>query len=268
MRTQFFFVGLLSVFAGGLVGTAGCDDITAGQSSDTAAPPQLVHVHGSGRTLSAWPSRTVPRRSTFSTTTGRTPSPRASPATSINPCINEFLVDQVAPDVSLPAVGHLQRPAQDPGDRRAGSAIGRSRRRAPMTCATRAAASRSASCSTRCSTRASRRSRWTRPRPRARPTSLRPQRGHRRARRPGRHAGPERRSTSTTAARRVYSSDLELVPLGPAIVIKPKASLDAASTYTVKILNPGADQGSPGQRGRSASVAARSAPRSRSRPRT
>src|SRR5207248_1225387 len=37
-----------------------------------------------------------------------------------------------------------------------------------------------------------------------------------------------------------YSADLELVPLGPAIVIKPKATLDAATKYTVKILNPGA----------------------------
>jgi len=37
-----------------------------------------------------------------------------------------------------------------------------------------------------------------------------------------------------------FSADLELVPLGPAIVIKPKSSLDAASKYTVKFLNPGA----------------------------
>ena len=44
MRTQFFFVGLLSAVAGGLVGTAGCDNITAGQSADTSAPPQLVHA--------------------------------------------------------------------------------------------------------------------------------------------------------------------------------------------------------------------------------
>jgi hypothetical protein len=37
-----------------------------------------------------------------------------------------------------------------------------------------------------------------------------------------------------------FSADLELVPLGPAIVIKPTVSLDAATKYTVKILNPGA----------------------------
>jgi hypothetical protein len=37
-----------------------------------------------------------------------------------------------------------------------------------------------------------------------------------------------------------FSSDLELVPLGPALVIKPKVSLDAKTTYTVKIGNPGA----------------------------
>jgi hypothetical protein len=34
-----------------------------------------------------------------------------------------------------------------------------------------------------------------------------------------------------------FSSDLELVPLGPALVIKPKVSLDAHTTYTVKIVN-------------------------------
>jgi hypothetical protein len=36
-----------------------------------------------------------------------------------------------------------------------------------------------------------------------------------------------------------FSSDLELVPLGPALVIKPTDSLLAATTYTVKILKPG-----------------------------
>jgi hypothetical protein len=37
-----------------------------------------------------------------------------------------------------------------------------------------------------------------------------------------------------------YSADLELVPLGPAIVIKPKSSLLAHTKYTIKILNAGA----------------------------
>ncbi|HEY2749283.1 MAG TPA: hypothetical protein VGL86_31915 [Polyangia bacterium] len=36
-----------------------------------------------------------------------------------------------------------------------------------------------------------------------------------------------------------YSADLELVPLGPAIVIKPKTYLDPHTTYTVKIGKPG-----------------------------
>jgi hypothetical protein len=44
MRTQ-FYVGLLSMLAGGLLGgAAGCSDITAGQPSDPAGPPELVHV--------------------------------------------------------------------------------------------------------------------------------------------------------------------------------------------------------------------------------
>jgi len=37
-----------------------------------------------------------------------------------------------------------------------------------------------------------------------------------------------------------FSADLELVPLGPAIVIKPKGSLDAATKYTIKFTNAGA----------------------------
>src|SRR6202012_6035221 len=36
-----------------------------------------------------------------------------------------------------------------------------------------------------------------------------------------------------------YSADLELVPIGPAIVIKPTQILDPHMTYTVKIGNPG-----------------------------
>lgn len=43
MRTQFLMVGLLSV-AGGLVGTVGCDDNHSGQPSDPSGPPQIVHV--------------------------------------------------------------------------------------------------------------------------------------------------------------------------------------------------------------------------------
>jgi hypothetical protein len=37
----------------------------------------------------------------------------------------------------------------------------------------------------------------------------------------------------------LFSADLELIPLGPAIVIKPSVVLDVATTYTIKILNPG-----------------------------
>ena len=34
-----------------------------------------------------------------------------------------------------------------------------------------------------------------------------------------------------------YSADLELVPLGPALVVKPRAPLAAATTYTIRILD-------------------------------
>jgi hypothetical protein len=44
MRTQFLYVGLLSMMAGGFVGAAGCSDITAGQPTDPTTPPMLVHI--------------------------------------------------------------------------------------------------------------------------------------------------------------------------------------------------------------------------------
>ena len=148
MRTQFFFVGLLSGVAGVLVGTAGCDNITAGQSADTSAPPQLVHVMIQDARYFVWRSRTAARRSTSSTTTPtractiharqcrrrrRIPAARhlhqrvpRRPARSRRP---------------LPRRGRLQRPAQDPGDGRAGSASADAPRRRDPTCAIRAAAS-------------------------------------------------------------------------------------------------------------------------------
>src|SRR5437762_270326 len=42
MRTQFLYVGLLGMLAGGL--SAGCDDIHAGQASDPSGPVKLVRI--------------------------------------------------------------------------------------------------------------------------------------------------------------------------------------------------------------------------------
>jgi hypothetical protein len=109
MRTQFFFVGLLSGVAGMLVGTAGCDNVTAGQSADTSAPPQLVHVLvQDARYLIRWPNRgsaidLLDNNNTRSCTIsckGNCPGDANNPAPAqLDTCINEFLVDQLAPDV-------------------------------------------------------------------------------------------------------------------------------------------------------------------------
>src|SRR5207245_5616612 len=42
MRTQFLYVGLLGMLAGGL--SVGCDDIHAGQASDPSGPVKLVRI--------------------------------------------------------------------------------------------------------------------------------------------------------------------------------------------------------------------------------
>lgn len=109
MRTQFLVVGLLSGIAGVLVG-AGCDNITAGQSTESTAPPQLVHAFiQDARWLVAYPNRgsaldlldnNTPR-SCFISCTGDCPMDPVSMSTpdQLDTCINEFLVDQVAPDV-------------------------------------------------------------------------------------------------------------------------------------------------------------------------
>ena len=125
MRTQFFFVGLLSVFAGALVGTAGCDNVTAGQSSDSNAPPQLVHAFvQDARYLLAFPNRgsaldildNNPTRSCTISCKGNCP---ADPTTKMAPkqldtCINEFLVDQLAPDVHCLDTGFCADPIKIP----------------------------------------------------------------------------------------------------------------------------------------------------------
>ena len=108
MRTQFFFVGLLSAFAGGLVGTAGCDNITAGQSTDSKSPPQLVHaLVQDARYFLAWPNR-------GSSLDILDNYQAASCTKAVDTCINDFLVDQVAPDVSCTDAGVCGDPFKIP----------------------------------------------------------------------------------------------------------------------------------------------------------
>jgi len=238
MRTQFFYVGLLGAIAGGLVGTAGCDDITAGQSADSSAPPQLVHVMiQDARYLFGFPNRAsaLDILDNNNTRTCQITDAQAG----LDTCINEFLVDQVAPDVAcqestgtckdplkIPATGvpvplscvlvGIQAPDnRDPGggiqvrlvfDKVLDSAlemVTMDPTKAPGTTNTYVLE-------------------------------------------PGLIELDDQ--DGNVVASKMYldnggspefSSDLELVPLGPALVIKPTDSLLAATTYTVKILKPG-----------------------------
>jgi hypothetical protein len=96
MRTQFLYAGLLSAVAGALVGTAGCDNITAGQPTDSSAAPRLVHVMiQDARYRFNFPNRAhvvdlIPAQT----------QQACSDVNPINPCLFSFLEDQVAPVLS------------------------------------------------------------------------------------------------------------------------------------------------------------------------
>lgn len=240
MRTQFFLVGLLSGVAGVLVG-AGCDNVTAGQTSDTSAPPQLVHAFiQDARYILAFPNRASALDILDNNATRSCQIIQAATAKdpALDTCINEFLVDQVAPDVHCLASGSCNDPIKipstgvpvplglnilgikpdmrDPGgglairlvfDKVLDNSI-----ETVMMDPTKA--------------------------PGATDTYV---------------IMPGLVELDDGAGMPVpsviyldnggspqFSADLELVPLGPAIVIKPKTTLDAATKYTVKILNAGA----------------------------
>ncbi len=232
MRTQFLFVGLLSAVAGMLVGTAGCDDVTAGQSSDPAGPPKLVHaLVQDARYLLQFPNR----GSSLDILDNNTPfacDPNG------DTCINQFLVDQLAPDVSCQSNGFCNDPFKIPSTGvpvplSADLLTGADDMRDPgggiqIRLVFSKVLDNSIETVTMDPTKA-----------------------------------PGTTNTYTLTPGLVelddqsgmpvpsefyydnggspdYSADLELVPLGPAIVIKPKQSLDAATTYTVKILKPAA----------------------------
>ncbi len=102
MRTQFLYVGLLSIMAGGLVGTAGCDDITAGQPSDPSGPPTLVHLFiQDARSLGG----TFPNRSSVvdlvdTSAPGTGLQTACSTTDPVIPCVEQFTINFNAPDVS------------------------------------------------------------------------------------------------------------------------------------------------------------------------
>lgn len=247
MRTQFFFVGLLSGVAG-LLAVAGCDDVTLGHSSDSSAPPQLAHVLvQDARYLVQWPNRgsavdLLDNNATRSCTIeckGNCPGDKNNPAPpQLDTCINEFLVDQIAPDVhcldtgvcndpfKVPTTGipiplsadllvGVDNPA-DPGggiqvrlvfDKVLDSSIETVKMdttKAPGSTDTYVFQTGL--------------------------LELDDEAGK----------AVDSYIYMDNGGSPQYSADLELVPLGPAVIIKPKAPLSPATTYTVKILKPDA----------------------------
>ena len=249
MRTQFFFVGLLSVVAGALVGTAGCDNVTAGQPSDSKAPPQLVHIFvQDARYLLAYPNRgsaldILDNNTTRPCTISCKGNCPADPTTKMAPaqldtCINEFLVDQLAPDVHCLDTGVCNDPIKIPpsGVPVPGPmellGIPMDNRDPGGGMAIRLVFDKVLDNSIESITPSG---------------SMTPGATNKYAIVPGiveldDEAGKPVDSYMyyDNGGSFEFSADVELVPLGPAIVIKPKAPLDAATTYTVKILNPGA----------------------------
>ncbi|MCU1281650.1 MAG: hypothetical protein JWM53_5196, partial [bacterium] len=119
MRTR-FHLGLLLAVA------VGCDDLSVGQPSDSSAPPQLVHVMvQDARYLLAFPNRAssldlldnnpFANRLCTIECKGNCPGNSTSPAPAqLDTCVAEFLVDQVAPDVSCQSTGVCADPLEVP----------------------------------------------------------------------------------------------------------------------------------------------------------
>ena len=248
MRTQFFFVGLLGGVAGLLVGTAGCDNVTAGQSSDSKAPPQLVHaLVQDARYLLAYPNRgssldildNNPTRTCTITCKGNCPAdPGKTPPPQEDTCINEFLVDQLAPDVHCLDTGVCADPLKIPssGVPVPGSAVllglPPDTRDPGGGVAIRLVFDKVLDNSIEMITPSG---------------SMTPGATNKYALVAGIVDLVDQSGMSVPSymyydngGSSQFSADLTLVPLGPAIVIKPTTQLDAASTYTVKFLNPGA----------------------------
>jgi hypothetical protein len=223
-----------------LVG-AGCDNITAGQPSDSSAPPQLVHAFvQDARYLLAFPNRGSALDILDNNATRTCVIEQAATAKDpqLDTCINEFLVDQLAPDVHCLASGLCTDPIKIPST---GVPV-------PLSVTLLGAAPDNRDPGGGIQVRLvfdkvldnsieTVMMDPTKPPGKTNTYVLMP--GLVELDDPSGKAVPSAMYYDNGGSPQ-YSADLELVPLGPAIVIKPKASLNAASKYTVKILNPGA----------------------------
>ena len=238
-------LGLLCVVAGTGTTTSGCDDTGAGQKTDSPAPPQLVHVLvQDARYFLAYPNRgsaldlldnSAERACTISCK-GDCPGDATTPAPAqLDTCINEFLVDQVAPDVhcldsgvcrdplkvpatGVPVPGSLTLRGAAPDSRDPGGGV-----------QLRLVFDKVLDDSIETVTPSG---------------STTPGATDAYSLVPGLvelddDAGQPVDSVMyyDNGGSFQFSADLELVPLGPALVVKPRAPLAAATTYTLKILD-------------------------------
>ena len=241
MRTLIRLGALCIVVAGTAGTTSGCDDVSAGHPAESSAPPQLVHVLvQDARYFLAFPNRGSALDLLDNNNTRACVITQAATAKTpqLDTCINEFLVDQLAPDVHcteagvcndalkvpstgvpVPASLTLLGAAPDSRDPGGGVQI-------------RLVFDKVLDDSIETITPSG---------------SMTPGMTNQYSLAPGiveldDGAGKPVKSVMyyDNGGSPQYSADIELVPLGPAIVIKPMAPLDAATTYTIKLLSPSA----------------------------
>ena len=241
MRTLIRLGALCVVVAGTAGTTTGCDDLSAGRPTDSSAPPQLVHVMvQDARYFLAFPNRGS-ALDLLDNNTARScviTQPATAKTAQLDTCINEFLVDQLAPDVhcteagmctdalkvpstGVPVPASLTLLGATPDSRDPGGGI-----------QIRLVFDKVLDDSIEKITPSG---------------STTPGLTNQYSLVPGiveldTDAGKPVPTIIylDNAGSPQYSADVELVPLGPAIVIKPTAPLDAATTYTIKLLSPGA----------------------------
>ncbi|MGZ3440254.1 MAG: Ig-like domain-containing protein [Polyangia bacterium] len=232
------------------LGAAGCDDVSAGQPSDSKDPPQLVHVLvQDARYLLSFPNRASSldlldnnpfgNRACTIECKGNCPAnPGDTPPAQLDTCVTEWLVDQLAPNVACTAAGVCTDPLKVPSSGvpvplpMGIIGLGADMRDPGGGIQVRLVFDKVLDSSIETVVQ---------------DNSKAPGKTFTYMVTPGIVELDDESGKPVPAGIYLdnggspqFSSDLELVPLGPALVIKPNASLDAHTTYTVKIGNGGA----------------------------
>jgi hypothetical protein len=244
MRTHVATVGLLGVWAAGLGLVAGCDNITAGQSTDSSAPPQMLHVLiQDASSLGAFPNRAsvvdlidyyAPPACTIYQPANATAKP---PLKQIDDCLTQFEIDGQFPNFSCTApAGSTQGVCGDPF-RVTSTGV-------PLA----TSAQQFGGADPAIDPGGGMQIRLVFDK--ALDNSIEDVKVMGTSKTYALHSGivelddmdgrpvPSLQYLDNVGSP-LFSADLELIPLGPAIVIKPLVVLDVGTTYTIKILNPG-----------------------------